>query len=203
MICRIIALSIGIFFLAPLASAEESVAKLSRVQGMVVVYGNGGMQRALTGMSLKRGDEVRTGRSGKAYIDFPDNSRVKLGSRSEMTIRKVASNQGLFTSTLDLFKGAFRYTAGKLSTWRARKTKVYTRTAVIGVRGTDFWGRSENDNTFFLLLDGEVELTPRFGSPSLYTEAGKAVNIDGSAISEPKALSGDVIGNLAAETEIN
>lgn len=53
----------------------------------------------------------------------------------------------------------------------------------------------------FLLLDGAVELIPRFGKPSLSAEVDEAINIDGSAISEPKALSGDAIGNLAAETD--
>jgi len=109
-------------------------------------------------MKLKKGDTIYTGRRGKVYIDFPDNSRVKLGAKSRFQIQSWGNKQGIFTSALNIFQGAFRYTTGLIRGYTARQTTVTTKNAVLGVRGIDFWGRVEEDKTFFLLLEGEVSL---------------------------------------------
>jgi ferric-dicitrate binding protein FerR (iron transport regulator) len=194
---------------SPLVMADDidgivATATISRILGHVKVLRKNRFEHAYRGMKLKKGDEIRTGRRGRAYIDFPDNSRVKLGNRSRFLIRDWGkSDDGIFTSVLRIFQGAFRYTAGVLSNGlTARRTSLTTRTAVLGVRGTDFWGRVGKDKTFFLLLEGEVSVAPRFGEKIIYNDAGKAINIDKSSISEPQALSNDDIMPLAAETEI-
>jgi len=177
---------------------------ISRVLGAVKVFRGNRFERGVQGMKLKPGDEIRTGRRGRAYIDFPDNSRVKLGNRSRFLVRDWGKNDdGVFTSTLRIFQGAFRYTASILSNgFTKRRTSLSTKTAVLGVRGTDFWGRVGNEETFFLLLEGEVSLAPRYGEEIIYNEAGKAVTINKSSISQPEALSDITIQPLAAETEI-
>jgi ferric-dicitrate binding protein FerR (iron transport regulator) len=196
-------------FSTPVVMADDidgivETATVSRVLGNVKVFRKNRFERVYRGMKLRKGDEIRTGRRGRAYIDFPDNSRVKLGNRSRFLIRDWGkSEEGIFTSTLRIFQGAFRYTAGILSSGlTARRTSLTTHTAVLGVRGTDFWGRVGKDKTFFLLLEGEVSLAPRFGEEIVYNDAGKAVNINSSTISEPEALAMEKILPLAAETEI-
>lgn len=208
----LITLTLGLtlfFFSALPASADDingiaETATIARVLGQVKVFRKNRFERAYRGMKLKKGDEIRTGRRGRAYIDFPDNSRVKLGNRSRFLIRDWGkTEEGIFTSALRIFQGAFRYTAGVLSTGlTARRTSLTTRTAVLGVRGTDFWGRVGKDKTFFLLLEGEVSVAPRFGEKIIYNDAGKAINIDKSTISEPEAFTTERITPLAAETEI-
>ncbi len=188
-----------------IASAAPAVAapNISQLQGMVVIRGKTGFQHAYHGMQLKKGDEIRTGRSGRAYIDFPDNSRVKLGSRARFVVQDWQQDDGVFSSALKIFQGAFRYTAKAIGNGlRKRNTTVTTRTAVLGVRGTDFWGRVKNDETFFLLIEGEVSLSPRFGQTITYNHAGAAVQITATEISAPKELSSESIAPLAAETEI-
>ncbi len=176
---------------------------VSRVLGQVKVLRGNKFEPVRTGMVLRQGDEIRTGRRGRAYIDFPDNSRVKLGNHSRFLVREWSTDAGIFSSTLRIFQGAFRYTAGFISNGlSARRTTLTTRTAVLGVRGTDFWGRVDKDKTFFLLLEGEVSLAPRFGEAIVYNEAGSAVSINTSTISEPEALSAKTITPLAEETEI-
>ncbi len=177
---------------------------VSQVLGSVKVFRKKRFERVYRGMKLQTGDEIRTGRRGRVYIDFPDNSRVKLGNRSRFLVRNWGKDEaGVFTSTLHLFQGVFRYTADLLTTgYSKRNTTISTRTAVIGVRGTDFWGRIDKNKTFFLLLEGEVTLTPQYGETIIYNEVGKAVSINHSNISEPETLTTHQIAPLAAETEI-
>ena len=67
-----------------------------RILGSVKVFRQNRFERAYPGMKLKQGDEIRTGRRGRAYIDFPDNSRVKLGIRSRFLVRDWSEKEGVF-----------------------------------------------------------------------------------------------------------
>jgi len=182
---------------------ETAEPALSRLQGSVKVLRNHHYLNASYGMKLQKGDVIYTGRRGKVYIDFPDNSRVKLGSKARFQVQNWGNKQGTFTSALNIFQGAFRYTAGLIRGYKARQTTVTTKTAVLGVRGTDFWGRVEEDKTFFLLLEGEVSLTPIHGEKVIYNQALYAVNIKDTSISSPQNLDMKTIAPLAAETEID
>ena len=197
---------IALYFLLPFyaqASALEAPI-IKQMQGLVVVVGQHGFQRAYTGMSLHAGDEIRTGRHGKAYIDFPDNSRVKLGIRSNFIIQDWAVEDNIFTSSLRMLKGAFRYTAGALkSGLTRRRTTFKTNTAVLGVRGTDFWGRVDSNKTFFLLIEGSVEVGHPFQQPMIYNKSGYAIDIQANSISNPQAMMQEDITSLAAETDIS
>jgi hypothetical protein len=182
---------------------EAAEPALSRLQGSVKVLRDHHYLNASYGMKLQKGDVIYTGRRGKVYIDFPDNSRVKLGSKARFQVQNWENKQGIFTSALNIFQGAFRYTAGLIRGYKARQTTVTTKTAVLGVRGTDFWGRVEEDKTFFLLLEGEVSLTPIHGEKTIYNQALYAVNIKDTSISTPQNLDMKTIAPLAAETEID
>ena len=182
---------------------ETAEPALSRLQGNVKVLRDHRYLNASYGIKLQKGDVIFTGRRGKVYIDFPDNSRVKLGSKARFQIQSWENKQGIFTSALNIFQGAFRYTAGLIRGYTARQTTVTTKTAVLGVRGTDFWGRVEDDKTFFLLLEGEVSLTPIHGEKIIYNQALYAVNIKDTSISSPQNLDMETIAPLAAETEID
>lgn len=182
---------------------ETTEPAISRLLGDVKVLRDNKYMRATYGMALQKGDTIYTGRRGKVYIDFPDNSRVKLGSRARFKISSWGKKDGVFISSLNIFQGAFRYTAGFIRGFTARQTTVTTRTAVLGVRGTDFWGRVEEDKTFFLLLEGEVSLTPIHGKEIIYNQTLHAVNIKETDVSKPQGLDMTTIAPLAAETEID
>jgi ferric-dicitrate binding protein FerR (iron transport regulator) len=189
--------------LAANINIETTEPAISRLLGDVKVLRANKYMRATYGMALQKGDTIYTGRRSKVYIDFPDNSRVKLGSRARFQIRNWGKKDGIFKSSLNIFQGAFRYTAGLIRGFTARQTTVTTRTAVLGVRGTDFWGRVEEDKTFFLLLEGEVSLTPIHGEKIIYNQALHAVNINEKGVSKPQSLDMATIAPLAAETEID
>lgn len=193
---------------APLQSAWAAEAitspTITRMIGDVNIFRDKQFVRANHGFTLRRGDEIRTGHRGKAYIDFPDGSRVKLGSWSRFQVRDWSESDGVFSAILRASQGAFRYTANFLRQGlKQRNIELTTRTAVLGVRGTDFWGRTGKDNTFLLLLEGSVSLAPRFGDSTTFNQAGAAVNIDNKRISTPKMLAMDAVLPLAAETEIS
>jgi len=202
---RLFCFSLLFLFPTGLYANQLKTPIISQVVGLVVVYSNTtGFTSASKGMQLKAGDEIRTGKSGKVYIDFPDQSRVKLGYDARFIIEDWFIKDDLFSSTLRMLQGAFRYTATALKySLTQRQTTLKTNTAVLGVRGTDFWGRVDSNSTFFLLLEGKVEVAPIRGLSIPYNNAGYAIHIEPETISKPEAWAAEFIAPLAAETEIS
>ena len=195
------------FFSSPSFAASTNIETtepmISSLLGDVKVLRGKTYIRATYGMVLQKSDTLYTGRRGKVYIDFPDNSRVKLGSLAQFKLTDWNKKDGIFTSSLNILQGAFRYTAGLIRGFTARQTNVTTVTAVIGVRGTDFWGRVEEGKTFLLLLEGEISITPTHGKAMIYNKALHAVTIQQKGISKPQSLDMPTIAPLASETEID
>ncbi len=119
-------------------------------------------RRVLTlGEQLQDGDRVITGKAARAVLLLADGSRVKLGenARFEVTQLKAPEEEGGFLSgALNVLKGAFRYTTGLISKRYKRDLRVSVATATIGIRGTDVWGKAEEERDFVVLLEGSVEI---------------------------------------------
>ncbi len=79
------------------AGAVRAAAQAKVTAVVLYVYhcpaGSNTWKRAQVGTTLSAGSKVRTKKRSKCQIKFPDGSYVRLGSRSEMVIRKVTSRR--------------------------------------------------------------------------------------------------------------
>ena len=57
-----------------------------------------------------------------------------------------------------MLEGAFRFTSNKFVRHTKRDINFKIATVTLGIRGTDFWGRSRVDNEIVCLIEGKVEL---------------------------------------------
>ncbi len=111
------------------------------------------------GMSLEAGDIVHTGHRARAILSLEEGSIVKLGENAHLDLRELVPPEeetGVFEGFLDVVKGAFRFTT-TLAT-RKRNIRARVRTATIGIRGTDVWGKTEEARDFVVLLEGEISI---------------------------------------------
>ncbi|TRZ98800.1 MAG: hypothetical protein D4R84_03070 [Rhodocyclaceae bacterium] len=154
------------------------------------------------GMELKSGDVLRTGQGARAYLMLAEGSRVKLGEAARFTLHtRSLQPERAFRGALDVLAGAFRFTTGKL--WKARSREVAIRvgTATIGIRGTDLWGRTDNDGDLVALLEGRIEITragqvTELARPMTYFDAPRG------RTGAVKTLDPVVFRTLARQTEI-
>jgi len=111
------------------------------------------------GMEVKNGDVLKTGEGARAYLKFADGSTVKLGESARMAFYARSLNPGrLFRGALDVATGAFRFTSDLLRRVQGRDVTIRVGTATIGVRGTDVWGRSNDQDDIVCLIEGKVEV---------------------------------------------
>ena len=124
----------------------------------------GGKREPLaTGMTLAARDKIHTGPGSRALIRMAEGSAVKLGENATLAIddllEKKDGGKTLVNASLDVARGAFRFTTGVFSRQPAqRDVKVKISTITAGIRGTDVWGRSTSNEDLVCLLDGQISV---------------------------------------------
>ncbi len=96
------------------------------------------------GLPLKEGDRLTTTEGGTAIIRLQDGTRMTVRPNSEMLIQQyqfkdVAAPDN--SMVMQLLKGGFRAITGLISKRSPDTARVVTKTATIGIRGTDFDAR--------------------------------------------------------------
>ena len=154
------------------------------------------------GMSLEAGDIVHTGHRARAILSLEEGSLVKLGENAHLDLRELIAPEeetGVFQGFLDVVKGAFRFTT-TLAT-RKRNIRARVRTATIGIRGTDVWGKTEEARDFVVLLEGEITIERDGETYELYTPLSLFMAPRGQPVEPIGPVDGDDLALWAQETE--
>lgn len=117
------------------------------------------------GMALRDQDKVHTGRGSRALLRMADGSAVKLGEDAQLTLDGLAERQDerarrIVTASLDVVRGAFRFTTDVFSKRRAeRDVRIRVATVTAGIRGTDLWGKSDAQRDVVCLIEGRISVS--------------------------------------------
>lgn len=138
------ALFAALLALPAAAALAAGVGLVKTAKGEVFIERAGQHVAVIVGTPVQVADVVRTGSSGSAGITFLDNSRMALGPKSTLEIKRFAFNQttheGNFDSTLR--RGTLSAVSGKLAKHSPKAMTVGTRSTILAVRGTEFVVRS-------------------------------------------------------------
>ncbi|MBT2324404.1 FecR domain-containing protein [Variovorax paradoxus] len=145
-----------------------SLAAVLDVNGDVFLNRGAGIQQPLAaGTTLEPGDVMVTGRNGFLSIRFVDGSKAVIPSNS--TVRLLAAHGR--STRLELLNGRME---SQVEKQKERDFEIRTRTFALGVKGTHFRARAENDQTTLEVLEGLVVATELDGEHrSLEARAGE------------------------------
>ena len=130
-----IALFLLIFPLVAHASVAGDVEYLS---GEAWIERSGEKVSLKVGDTVDAGDVVVTTQSGRVKLIMKDDSKVYVGSQSRITIDNYEMRGGsLFSGSFNMLWGKVRFLVTKLKKGTG-SFDVHTKTATIGVRGTQF-----------------------------------------------------------------
>ncbi len=129
-----------LLFMPPAAFAQEFVGGLRKVTGSGTIIRDGQQIIAKDGIRIKMGDKLITGSNGAMGVIFTDNTRISLGSDSEIKIDDYIfqPDQGTFSFLTELVQGTASYISGTIGKLSPKSVRFKTPTAVVGVRGTSF-----------------------------------------------------------------
>ncbi len=109
-------------------------------------------------------ETVSTGAGGRLEIAFVDGTRLTLGEKAEVLLDEFVYDPAGANRFHAAITGAFRYVSGRLGAGATRQASITTPLALIGVRGTDFWGGPSNGAIGVVVFEGSVEVTTAAGS---------------------------------------
>ncbi|MDD5174881.1 MAG: FecR family protein [Sterolibacterium sp.] len=181
-------------------AAAAGVGTLVYVSGDARIVAIDGKTRVLRkGAALDQGETVVTGKEGQAEIRFSDESLVQLQPRSEFRVDEYVYHgkaDGKEKGFFSLLKGGFRTLTGMIGKINRPAYAVYTATATIGIRGTDY-SANLKDGLHVSVDKGEISVTNRAGSfavaegqsayvsspdtPPSYLQSGGAQSGDGKS----------------------
>ena len=134
------------------ATSEPIIlASVINVDGRVTTHTNGsprGKRITDTPGAIKSQEFVRTYKNSKARIQLADKSKILLTENATLEFK---DDLNLFVET-----GRVLFSINKREA--TRSLNILTKTAVIGVKGTEFLVESEGDNALIHLKEGEVEV---------------------------------------------
>lgn len=121
--------------------ASDSVAVLKNIKNSLEIHRDGStITKIDEGMSLIKGDVLKSSNDANADIIFKDGTKVRLGANSILSIDDYIYEPAnkKYNFELSLNKGVAVYESGKLSDASHENIKFKVPTGTIGVRGTKF-----------------------------------------------------------------
>ncbi len=129
--------------LIPQAFAAQEIGGISEVTGAVDILRGGKLpaEPAKVGDKVTQGDIIRTKSGGKAQIQFKDDSVLTIAPDSRVALNEYVyepeNNQR--QASIKIFHGLVHTVVNKVFKKEKPDFTVETQTAVIGVRGTDYF----------------------------------------------------------------
>jgi hypothetical protein len=107
-----------------------------------------------------------------------DQTRLTLGERAKLTLDRYVFDPAGGRGTIKFgLVGAFRFVSGQLSKLANADVSVTTPVAIVGIRGTEFWGGPIDDQALgVFLIEGSVSVSNAAGAQILNTP-GQGTNV--------------------------
>ncbi|KRE47837.1 FecR family protein [Paenibacillus sp. Soil522] len=142
------------------AKDTGKAGKMTAVTGKAEVKKGGGFKKfnAFKGMAITQGDTIMTGSDGKVKMDLDSDKEVTIGTNTTLVVSElVKSAKALGGKTsLSLLKGKVLVSIKKKLDGDSR-FEIETPTAIMGVMGTDFTVKYENEESYVGVFEGAVK----------------------------------------------
>lgn len=127
--------------------ASKSPAAIGEVEfsrGVGFAQSGNQMPRTLgKGLALAEGDRLTTAEGASAIVRLQDGTRMTVRPNSEMVLQQFQYREASTDNSMvmQLLRGGFRAITGLIAKSSPIAARVTTKTATIGIRGTDFDAR--------------------------------------------------------------
>ncbi|MDN5125050.1 FecR family protein [Aliarcobacter butzleri] len=148
-----------------------NVGTVSLVEGKATILRNGQTLGANMGDKVENKDIISTQVNSKIKITFIDNTIVTIGKESSLNIEEYIFNSKEAKTELNVLKGAFHTITGQIGKVNPDKFKLKTKSASIGIRGTEFYG----DENRIVCTQGRIVVLSN--GISVDVPAGNYINI--------------------------
>ncbi|MBF0450317.1 MAG: FecR domain-containing protein [Candidatus Magnetomorum sp.] len=134
-----------------------SIGSVFMIDGKAIVVHDGHPNgyEIFKDMRLYQKDTIYTQNPGRLLLNMLDGTQITVGSQSHLTLNQVSviPLKNSRKSFIGMQRGKARFNVRKLSKFRQTEFKVKTQTALIGVRGSDFFISADKTKTSVTTFD--------------------------------------------------
>jgi hypothetical protein len=137
----IIAVLLVCGFASDQSVAQDAIGTVSRIQGEASGLQSGAARPLALNASVFVNDVISTAEAARLEVTFSDNTQLTLGERARLTLDTYVFDPAAGNGTIKFgLAGAFRFVSGQLTKLASSDVSVTTPVAIVGIRGTEFWG---------------------------------------------------------------
>jgi hypothetical protein len=172
---------------ASAAGGETSIGTVRRVQAQVDALRATDVLQLAVASPLEANDLLRSGKKARMEAELVDGTKLTLGESAEMKLDTYVYDPANSTRNrlIARIKGAFLFVGGKIEGGGSEVT-IITANAVMGVRGTTFWGGPIDNAYGVLALSGVVTVSTNAGSVTLTEGQGTMITAADAAPEAPR-----------------
>ncbi|MGM0519685.1 MAG: transferrin-binding protein-like solute binding protein [Campylobacterota bacterium] len=156
-----------------------NVAKIVAFNGDALIIREDENIKVTNGAELLKDDVIKTQDNTKLQLIFKDKTVVTIGKNSEFKINDYIydEKQENYNANLGLVKGTFRTITGKIGKVAPSKFKLKSKSASIGIRGTQILSNVEFNGDTIYCTEGAIEITSEFTNETILIQAGEFAKI--------------------------
>jgi len=137
----------------------KPVAHITALQGLADIKRKAQNIKANIGSSIEQKDTIITKDNSKLQLIFEDETIISIGKNSNFSVQEyLFEDNQVPVAKFGMIQGAIRTITGKIGDIAPQKFSVTTKTATIGIRGTNF--------SIFVDPDGSMQAFCTFGAIS-------------------------------------
>ncbi len=175
--------SIKIIFLTLLffsTSVFANVAKVVALVGDATITREGKTIDLTKESILLKHDEIKTSNNTKVQLLFKDNTIISIGNNSTFQIYNYLYDEenNKFEAKFNMFKGTFKTITGKIGKKAPENFLLKTKTASIGIRGTQIVISIEDNQEKIFCTEGRIFVQKNNSNLSTSVNAGEFISVN-------------------------
>jgi len=158
----------------------NNVATITAVKGSATITRDSSNIDAKLGSKLQESDIIKTHENTKVQLIFTDETIISLGKNSNFSIKEFLfeDNQEPIAK-FGMINGAIRVITGKIGKIAPERFSVSTKTATIGIRGTNFTIIANENNSYQVYCTyGKISVT--YNNKTYIVQQGYFIDISSS-----------------------
>jgi hypothetical protein len=173
--------------LSSACAAEGRIGTVKRIQARVDALRAADVLKLTVASGLQADDLLRSGNNARLEAELLDGTKFTLGEQAELKLDNYVYDpeRAKRNRLVARIKGAFLFVGGKIEGGNSDIT-IITANAVMGVRGTTFWGGPIDNAYGVLALSGVVTVTTNAGSVTLTDGQGTMITTAQQPPEQPK-----------------
>ena len=171
-----------------------SIGTITTLEGKATIKRGEESLIVLLGNEIEKKDIISTQENSKVKITLNDNTIISIGKESTLNIEEYVydtTNPSDSKTELNFVKGAFHTITGQIGKINPSKFKLKTKSASIGIRGTEIYG----DETKIACTKGTIEVTS-FGITHIVSAGNFVDTFIDKAPSTPKKLDNNTLNKI-------